>query len=259
MKLHRLHLSPTRVANQLLQAKPIRSMIRSMAGLALKDEVTTLHCVGDSHIRYFTWAANHRIWFNTRFSFFQVPGATAMGMANPNSRTNALNSFSEYLAQAGRRECLLFSLGEVDCGFVIWYRARKYGESVQEQLARSFGNYVDFVDGVVRRYGARIIISSVPLPTIRDGQDWGEVANLRKEVKASLKERTRLTLIYNDMLKSYCTRAGHHFLDYTSPTMDLQTGVVAERFLERNPLDHHLDSASVAPLIVKELEAAGFS
>ncbi len=259
MKPESFRFSPICAVNFLIGSGAFRKLAGKILHLPLEEKITTLHCLGDSHLRYFKWVACHQLWYNTRFNFFDVPGATAMGMANPNSKTNALKLFSEHLSALDNIEYVLLSLGEVDCGFVIWYRARKYGVSVKEQMDTSFENYVGFIENIVSLHGARIIIASVPLPTIQDGQDWGEVANLRKEVKATLKERTDLTIRYNEILRSYCEKEGHYFLDYTSFTMNPETGLIADRFLERNPLDHHLASSAVGPVLAKELKRAGFS
>ncbi len=256
-RLSRRRPAPLLAANRLLTSPSIRRIAHSLG--FLPEDFESVHCIGDSHLRYFDWVARHALWLNTRYEIFMVPGATAMGMANPNSRTNALQSFSEYLAARKPVETVLTMLGEVDCGFVIWYRADKYGESPDSQLERSFFNYTEFLDNISALYGCRIIVSSIPLPTIIDGQDWGEVANLRKEVTASLRERTDLTIRYNDMLSEFCTQRGYEFLDFTSPTLDPETGVISQTFLENDPLDHHLSSKAIAPLIVERLRNLGFS
>jgi len=42
----------------------------------------------------------------------------------------------------------------------------------------------------INNYGYKPIVVSTPLPTIKDNCQWGEVSNLRKEIKATQKERT---------------------------------------------------------------------
>ena len=44
---------------------------------------------------------------------------------------------------------------------------------------------------------APVIVVSSPLPTIRDNIDFGEYANLRREIRASQKQRTDLVLEFN--------------------------------------------------------------
>lgn len=41
---------------------------------------------------------------------------------------------------------------------------------------------------------AEVIVISAPLPTIKDGKQFGEVANAKSEIRSSLKERIELTL-----------------------------------------------------------------
>src|SRR6185369_4540208 len=92
--------------------------------------------------------------------------------------------------QSHRPTQVVTLLGEVDTGFVIWYRAKKYQQPVESMLSLAVSNYGRLLDACRER--APVIVVSAPLPTIRDGQDWGEIANLRREVDASLKERTDL-------------------------------------------------------------------
>lgn len=177
-----------------------------------------------------------------------VPGATAQGLRNPNSRTVALQKFQERCDRARSWQTLSFLLGEVDCGFVIWYRAEKYGVSIESQTKRSLDAYLDLLSPQVQR-GLRTLALSVPLPTIRDDQDWGDVANARREIKASQRDRTELTLEYNARLSSECSRIGARFVDVTTPTLDPATGVIRDEYLNPIPTNHHLHFRKYAELI----------
>ncbi len=81
----------------------------------------------------------------------------------------------------------------------------------------------------------------------------GEVANKRLAISATQKERTTLTIEYNDRLKAFCTGRGVHYMDLQQGTLDKQTGIVSIDFLNKNPLDHHLEPAKLAHLIVPKL------
>lgn len=78
------------------------------------------------------------------------------------------------------------------------------------------------------------------LPTIRDGQDWGEVADKRREVKASLRERIQLTLDYNKGLCLGAAVRGIPYIDITDDVLDPKTGEIREEFRNPDPRDHHL-------------------
>ena len=85
-----------------------------------KDRLLVL---GDSHANVFRhWRI--RIFLpRTKFQFCIVGGATVSGLDNPNSQTQAIHHFSDALASTSAT-VIITLLGEVDTGFVIWYRAK---------------------------------------------------------------------------------------------------------------------------------------
>jgi hypothetical protein len=206
-------------------------------------------CFGDSHVTVFKYIQDNNLLKDYLLDVVDVGGATAQGLVNPNSKTDALEIFRRRLRQAKRFQTILLQLGEVDCGFVIWYYAEKYSVSVKEQLKRSIDNYVKFVRELQDMGFKSIIAVSAPLPTICDGQDWGEVANARREVKASQKERTDLTLTYNQLLKKRCKGLGIVFLDTTGQLYDEDTGLIKSCFLNEDRVDHHLNNKRYADII----------
>lgn len=217
-----------------------------------------LHCIGDSHIRMFRYTARQHLWLNTRFHFCEAPGGTAIGLVNPNSKTQALNIFQGYISNLRKDSSLLFCLGEVDCGFVIWYRAEKYKLSVDEQFEYSLKNYLTFLKSVQDQGFSLIIVASVPLPTIPDNHNWGTVAKIRSEVKTSLQERTDLTRRYNQRLHYHCEENNLLFLDYEKNILDFDSLTIASRFRHPNPLDHHLYEEQITPILRQKLSALSF-
>lgn len=203
--------------------------------------------LGDSHIEAIRAAARRRL-IRKPCQFVEVAGATAIGLRNPNSQTDAMQIFAEALIPARPGATPVIHIGEVDCGFVIWYRAEKYGDGVEAQLARSIEAYFEFVDRLAREGYRRVVVTGATLPTIRDGQDWGEVANKRREVKASLRDRTALTMKYNDMLRAGAARRGLPFIDISPLLIDPGTGVIDDRYRHPDPRDHHLHPDRAAPL-----------
>lgn len=210
--------------------------------------------IGDSHIEAIIRAAEQGLL--NRFALVKkVGGATAVGLRNPNSHTDALAKFRAVLLPA-RRDCIpIIQLGEVDCGFVIWYRAAKFGESVETQMDESLAAYFSFVDGLRREGYPTIVVTAPILPTIRDGQDWGEVANARREVTATLQQRTKLTLRYIEALRDGARLRDLPFVDLTPDLLDSSTGVVAEAYRHPNPTNHHLDPEKAAILWARHLNS----
>jgi hypothetical protein len=193
----------------------------------------------------------------TWLDFLMIRGATAFGMANPNSRTNAFAEFRTVIQRLPRSRPLLFMLGEVDCGFLIWHRAQSTGVPVEEQMEASLRNYVQFLDGLLAE-GRTVMVAAVPLPTITDGRVFGEVANARKDVTASLAERTALTVRYNAALRSWCRDRGCVFLDYEAEMLDPATGLIREDLRHPDPQNHHAHPERFLELVARHLQDAGF-
>lgn len=76
-------------------------------------------------------------------------------------------------------------LGEVDCGFVIWVRSKRYNISIDDQINNSVNNLFTFVDNIIatEKYTNKdIIICGSILPTIKDNTDKKFLNGVRSEV-----------------------------------------------------------------------------
>jgi hypothetical protein len=197
---------------------------------------------GDSHAKVFSHINAIHPFSRLYFDVTPVKGATAQGLVNPNSQTNSLQIFRNKIDMiTDKKSILIFLLGEVDTGFVVWYRAQKYGESIDAQLDRSLTNYISFLTETQKRGFQNIFVVSAPLPTIRDNQTWGEIANLRKEVTATQLERTALTLKYNSRLQEQCDMHGLKFVNFDEELLDSNSGLLKDAFLNKDRNNHHLD------------------
>ncbi len=199
-----------------------------------------LFILGDSHVR----PARHALeqgWFGSiPWQVEEVGGATAVGLRHPTSKTQALLRFRECLLPFDPHTVPVFQLGEVDCGFVIWVRAQRHNESVAQQLAESLQAYRNFLLAMRNTGYERLIVTSAMLPTLPDGALDGVVAHLRREVKATMRERTDLTLEYNERLKQICHQDNLLFADFTTHLLDPATRTIKDSYRHPDPADHHL-------------------
>lgn len=211
--------------------------------------------LGDSHSEIFNYCNKKQT--NIHFEVIIVNGATAQGSVNPNSNTNALNIFKEKLNnfKDSKFEYIIINLGEVDCGFVIWYRKDKYNISIEDQLKITTGNLFNFINLEISPYfeSSKIIISGSVLPTIKDNTDKKYLTGARSEVNASQIDRTTLTIEYNNILKNYSLVNGYNYMDITNYILDNETNVVNRIFLNKNVYDHHLDNENTYNLWLCEL------
>ena len=220
---------------------------RALALLLHRDHVL---CLGDSHVAVMNHVRVPGVWFRAK----PVSGATASGVRNPQSTSQAMATFEKLLAHAPRWQEILLDLGEVDCGFLIWHRAKRRGLGVEEQLEHTLDTYAAFIADVAARGFKRTSVLSVALPTIGDDpSEWGEVASLRRVVTASQSERTELTLRYNELLRDRCDALGVPFIDATSGHRNPVSGLVDASFLRDSHHDHHLADGPYSRLIEREL------
>ena len=205
--------------------------------------------LGDSHARVFGIPFFKNKIPELDIELCSVDGATISGLSNPNSKTNTINTFLEALESTSADKVLIL-LGEVDLGFVLWYRAQKYDEDIMKMMDSTLDNYSNLLVNCEAKFGKEnIICLSSPLPTIPDNDpEYGEVANARKSIKATQLERTRLTLTFNNRLKKICESNGYSFLDLDPFSLG-EDGLVCSKLLNKNKTDHHYNKFEYAKLM----------
>ena len=207
--------------------------------------------VGDSHARVFN-NPNFKIYFPLiKFDVCSIGGATISGLENPNSKTNANKKFRNKINQV-KKSTIIFLLGEVDTGFVIFYRAEKYQESIENMLEQTLLKYQELLKYSLS-VGNDLILISTPLPVIADGNNWGEVAKLRKSVKTPLKERMNLTKDFNKKMSVFCQINSIKYVDLDN-SLSTENGEIKSIFLNKNILDHHYDDQEYSKLICRKLK-----
>jgi hypothetical protein len=182
--------------------------------------------MGDSHL--------------DNFSFFcaatcRIPGATAYGLLSDQSETRAREAFLGFLS-AFPDHIPLLCLGEVDCNSLPWRKSTTNKPSYY--IHQSVNRLLYFIKETNRKF----ILPSVTLPPV---DDYSESGN-RLHVTSSRSERTELVRLYNKLLKTNASKAGHYYLDITSPTTGLD-GFVSESFI-RSSNDSHLMPSKVLNL-----------
>ncbi|WP_249482870.1 SGNH/GDSL hydrolase family protein [Pseudomonas sp. HS6] len=211
--------------------------------------MTPVLVLGDSHALVFSSEKMRTLLSEYSFEVTSVGGATVSGLKNPNAVTQAMPQFMAALG-ATHAKTVIVMLGEVDTGFVIWYRAQKHDSPVEQMLQLAVDNYQKLLKDIAGTH--QVIALSTPLPTIQDEMEWGEVANLRKEVKASLADRTRLTIEFNKRMEEFCRRENLSYLNLDSHSIDV-SGRLKESLRNPDPSNHHYDPAAHALMIAPHL------
>lgn len=205
--------------------------------------------LGDSHAPVFNHPLFKEKFPDRLFNVQTVIGATASGLENPNSKTQAYPIFRETVKQTTAKQVIVM-LGEVDTGFVIWYRAQKYQESIPVMLYKAIASYSKFLAELAVCF--EVICISTPLPTIQNGNDWGDIANARREVTASQFERTALTLDFNRTMQEFCMRNGIRYVMLDDVSLG-DNGIVKAELLNSDSSNHHYDQDRYACLLIEGL------
>ena len=208
--------------------------------------MSRLVCIGDSHASVFKQIKNTLV--------LSIPGATNMGIKNPHSKTKARPTIDNFLKKnLKKNDTLIFLMGEVDCGFVIWYRKEKYNDTLDSQFKESINNYFDLILSYKDKCD-NIVVCDVPPPTIRDNaRVIGDVANKRMGIKASQLERTELTKNYNNLISEFCEKNNFTHLKYLKDLLN-EDGIVDKFYMNKNPKDHHLDNDKFSKILKQKLK-----
>ena len=206
--------------------------------------------LGDSHAGVFDKLCIRKRFPRKNFIMGHVQGATVSGLENPGSKTQAKKFFLEMLHKE-TYDRVIIQIGEVDTGFVIWYRSQKYGVEVEEMYNLAVSNYRTLIQEVCTF--APTIVISAPLPTISDGYQWGEVANARKDVKTTQVERTKLTLDFNSEIQKLCGALSVPYISLDQVSIG-EDGIVHDWLKNANHCDHHYSHSAYAEILAPPLK-----
>mgnify|MGYP000583064958 CR=1 FL=1 len=194
--------------------------------------------LGDSHSAVF----DNSLWKNKAIYFswntVVVHGATLSGLNNPNSQTREFDKFFNALKNF-KYDAVVTLLGEVDCGFVIWYYAQRDDINVYKAAEKAIENYKNLL--IEASAKAKTFVISAPLPTIGGNETHGNVAQERSKIKSTQEERTKLTLYFNKKIHEFCLSNNIEFVDLDSVSMG-ENGLISNTLINQNKSDHHYNN-----------------
>lgn len=207
--------------------------------------------IGDSHIRVFEHSFFRYCFPRTEFKVVYVPGATASGINNVNSLSQAYNIFRSALEQE-RYDGIIVTLGEVDAAYTIWKRAQAHQASAE-----------NIVDDVVAKYQAFILslhtyapttVLSAPLQTIADCKGCNDkTSQVRSSIDIPIQERTKLGLYFNRRIKCFCEEKSIDYLDLDPWSLGKNGTVRSWLIHPKNPCDHHYYRWRYALMIILKM------
>ena len=101
--------------------------------------------LSDSHGGVFEYIHDNNLLLPNYINAEIIGGATAYGLSNERSTTNSFNRFISALKKFKNYDIILVQLGEVDCAFVLWYKAQKLNKKPEEMISYSLKGYEKFI------------------------------------------------------------------------------------------------------------------
>ena len=209
--------------------------------------------LGDSHSAVFEYCFDQSLltphWLNCEI----VGGATAYGLNNDHSSTGGWQKFCAGLTRYPSFDTVMIVLGECDCSYALWKLAERADLPPERLLDRSLAGIRRLV-GKVRENPkvGKVVLVGAFLPTIQDHLADKQENELRREIRATQAERTRLVLTYNAGLCALALELAVDYFDISEPLLDPQTGLICPQYIDR-PLDHHLSQAATSRFFVAAL------
>jgi hypothetical protein len=233
-------------------AAMVRLLGHAWRALFVRTPPLRVLAIGDSHIRVF----EHWYFLATlprvRFEVVYVAGATAGGIRNPQSVTEAGRIFRAAIDRH-RPDLVVVHLGEVDTAYTIWKRAERHGQNPRWMMKMAVERYWEFLQEL---HAERpLVVLGACLPTLADQAAPGDdVASTRSGVQASQQDRTALTLAFNAQVAERCSAAGIPFWDSSSVALG-PDGVVRDEWTNRPRHDHHYARKPFARWLVAQLRS----
>jgi len=201
-------------------------------------------CLGDSHIRVFENPLFKLL--PQKFTTCYVPGATAYGIENINSQTQAYHKFLLTLNQYNYNK-IIVTLGEVDASYTLWLLAKKHNKPIEELLNIAITRYINFLKHLLS-YG-KVYIIGAPLPTVQDTAICDDsISGIRKTISVPMQDKIAINQQFNHQIEQWSQQQKDIvFIDTSSYIYHKK---VKKIFLPRNPCDHHYHKYSFALLLI---------
>jgi len=203
--------------------------------------------IGDSHAQVFNLRSLKYFFGNYDYLVEWVGGATVSGLENPNSHTKTLAKLQRRIKNY-KPDFIICLFGEVDCGFVIWHRAKRHGESIKRMFNQAVERYGRFLLELKNK--SFVIVLSTPLPTLADYRDFpGKYDNSRNDIKVSQRKRTSLTLFFNRKIQEFCECHGIKYISLDKECLG-DNGLVKEELINNQETDYHYFRRLYAKIII---------
>jgi hypothetical protein len=207
--------------------------------------------LSDSHGEVFEYINDNNLLLPHLINVKMVGGATAYGLNNNKSKTNALKRYIDEVEKFNCYNIILIQLGEIDCSFLLWKKLETSSLSMEELLDKSINGYRRLILKL-KEMDKNIIITGAVLPTIKDNQKNPDNISIRNSINTTQLERTILTYEFNNRLKQLAFKNNIKYIDISNDCINETTKVIDDKYI-RKQIDNHHSIENTSFLWVKKL------
>jgi len=202
--------------------------------------------VGDSHAEVFKHIKG--------VNFLSIKAASAYGLMNPNSITQARKTIIEKVSSQNW-DWIFLHFGEVDCGFLIFQMSEKYNTTIEENIQKSVSRYFSFIDEIKHESNIMVLGINIPRST---GEATNLVAKRAKWMKYDYFTRKSINLTFNKVIQNKCNEAGYLYADINDLITDPETGAIKDNLICRKD-QIHMVLAKAADIWMERMNQLGFN
>jgi surface carbohydrate biosynthesis protein len=172
--------------------------------------------IGCSHVRYLRYLQINRALFfgNTlHLECHELAGATAFGLCNPSSQSNALNVTRQLARRMASVDRIVVQFGEIDCRRAAWKAAEVSGRPIEVTIAESVAHLESYIKDEVLPHQKKVLILGAKPQIIGDDDFYKNSLEDERTVFKPLAEREKITVSFNAQLRKVAERLRVDYAD----------------------------------------------
>jgi surface carbohydrate biosynthesis protein len=197
--------------------------------------------IGCSHVRYFRYMqVNQPRFFERRVHLecYEFAGATAFGLANPESASGAQAGTRQLRQQMAAADRVIINFGEIDCRRAAWKAAEKSNQTIDETIADSATHLRTYVEREILPYNKNVILVGAKPQIIGDDDFYKNSLADERTIFKPLEEREKVTLNFNRQLRDF---AGKLKVDYIDLDEEIRDETSRRKFFDQVFWDAYTD------------------
>ena len=214
------------------------------------ENAISILLLGDSHAEAISGYTGEDFYVDR----FTCHGSTARACLRSDSKTKAFRIF-KYGIENTNSDAVVISLGEVDCGYVIWLKHQTSGIPINDLFNESISNFMDLIKlHIFQKFNPnKTFVMTIPPAFIVTNTDNRFLGGERSLVDPTLEERKSLIKKWNQRIVEESKKLKFNVLDINDKIINKSNGEIIAKYKTPNEFNHHLWPYTTAPLFIDEI------